>query len=300
MSRSRNYVFTLNNYTEQELFAIRSTVHGGRAKYIAFQGEIGGGGTKHLQGLAIFRDAVTIRAAGQRLGTARFHWECMRGTFEQALAYTRKPDTADPDLPWEEHGDKPAVGQGTRSDWEAIRDKLKDGGTLHDVAEEFPGHLIRCGRGIETLQSLYRRPRDPSQPPTVLWFWGPTGTGKSRAAHDSYPDAYVKMPANKWWDGYEQQPAVIIDDYRRDFSTFAELLRLLDRYPHRVEKKGASIQFNSSTIIITTPKPPEETWAGRTEEDLAQLMRRITEVREFKADIAVAPRVFADGFVPGN
>jgi hypothetical protein len=108
------------------------------------------------------------------------------------------------------------------------------------------------------------------------------------------------MPANKWWDGYEQQPAVIIDDYRRDFSTFAELLRLLDRYPHRVEKKGASIQFNSSTIIITTPKPPEETWAGRTEEDLAQLMRRITEVREFKADIAVAPRVFADGFVPGN
>ena len=85
----------------------------------------------------------------------------------------------------------------------------------------------------------------------------------------------------KWWDGYTQPPCVIIDDYRPRLCPFNELLRLLDRYPVRVEYKGGSIHFNSQTIILTTPKSPRETWASRTEEDIAQLIRRIDEVRNF-------------------
>lgn len=83
------------------------------------------------------------------------------------------------------------------------------------------------------------------------------------------------MESNKWWEGYDGHDDVIIDDYRRDFCKFRVLLHLLDHYPMRVECKGGSRQFRAKRLFITSPKSPTETWAGRTDEDLYQLTRRI-------------------------
>lgn len=113
------------------------------------------------------------------------------------------------------------------------------------------------------------------------WFYGSTGTGKTRSAYEISPLAYFKSPTNHWWDGYEGQETVIIDDYRVDFCKFSQLLRLFDRYPLSVEVKGGTVEFLAKDIYITTPKSPQDTWASRTEEDLAQLMRRIEDVRCF-------------------
>ena len=89
------------------------------------------------------------------------------------------------------------------------------------------------------------------------------------------------MSTGKWWEGYDGQEVVIINDYRKDFCKFHELLNLLDRYPYRVECKGGSRQFTSKTIVITTPLSPEETWENRTSEDLGQLLRRIDNILFF-------------------
>lgn len=59
------------------------------------------------------------------------------------------------------------------------------------------------------------------------------------------------------------------------------MLRLFDRYPYQVEVKGGTRQFLARKIYVTTPKSPALTWESRTEEDLAQLLRRITEVKHF-------------------
>jgi hypothetical protein len=60
---------------------------------------------------------------------------------------------------------------------------------------------------------------------------------------------------------------------------FTELLALLDRYPHRVEVKGGSRQFNSPNIIITSIMSPEKTYSFLDkEEPLGQLMRRIDHI----------------------
>ena len=89
------------------------------------------------------------------------------------------------------------------------------------------------------------------------------------------------MGGVKWWDGYSGQPFVIVDDYRRDLCTFSELLRLLDEYPYRVERKGSSCQFRATDIVITSPKHPRSTWEGRTSEEIGQLLRRIEHVGFF-------------------
>lgn len=291
--RKRNWCFTLNNYSLEELTVLRGLVDSsnGAIRFVCFQPELGLAGTKHLQGTIIFRDAVTL-AGVKRHGLVRGHVEVMRGTVGQSIDYCSKEESRDAEagFAYEAYGDAPAgagAGQGNRTDFELVRDHFKGGGDFSAAVEQFPSLAVRYPGGLRLLQANFQQPRAAQT--KVFWFYGPTGSGKSRLAFSEYPDAYCKMPGNKWWDGYEQQKSVIIDDYRRDLCTFSELLRLFDRYHHRVEFKGGSVEFNSEVIVITSPKNPQETWEGRSEEDIGQLMRRIHEVRHFSGIVGIPP-----------
>lgn len=52
-------------------------------------------------------------------------------------------------------------------------------------------------------------------PKTCLWLFGKPGSGKTRWATTEYKQAYKKL-ANKWWDGYMGQEAVLLDDLGRE------------------------------------------------------------------------------------
>jgi len=274
--RTRAICFTLNNPTDDErhdLFnALESLAYG--IKFTGCGREIGEEGTPHLQGFICFGNAKTFSAIHSIPGLLRAHFEVMKGSVDSNITYCSKEGE------YVEFGVKPA--QGKRTDLDEVVALIKDGKRIRDVVDSCPTQFIKFNKGIEKLIALQVQPRNAKT--KVLWYWGPTGTGKSKLAFEKAYEAssyYVKDPLNRWWDGYEQQEVVIIDDYRRDFSTFAALLRLLDRYPMSVEMKGATTQFNSSLIIITSPKSPSETWETRTEEELGQLLRRVDEVHHF-------------------
>ena len=101
---------------------------------------------------------------------------------------------------------------------------------------------------------------------------------------------HKQTQSNKWWNGYEGQDVVVLDDIRADFAKYHELLTLLDKYPHKVEIKGGYMQFNSPRIYITSPHTPREMYKGK--EDLTQLMRRIDQLIIYKAShkIIIEPR----------
>jgi len=141
--------------------------------------------------------------------------------------------------------------------------------------------MVKYARGMSVAKLVYDGQRDFKT--IVKWYYGSTGTGKSRAACDetSNVNAYWKSGGSKWWDGYDGQEAVIIDDYRCDLCTFHNLLRLFDRYPLQVEGKGTSMQFRSKLIIVTAPYRPEIMWRSRVQEDIGQLLRRIDEIKLF-------------------
>lgn len=302
---AKNWVFTYNNYEPDRIRDILASIE---CTYIAYQGEIGESGTPHIQGMVSFEKRQSFAQIKSIFSTAigspsPVHFEVMRGTIAQSVDYCSKSESADPTLPFTERGCRPA-GKGDRSDLRAIAAAIKSGQSERDIFEADPQGYLKYSTGIKRaiyLCSTNKRTWETQ----VLWFYGPTGTGKSRTAHEEAPDAHVQSGNDYWWDGYTGQPDVIIEDYRADFCKFSELLRLLDRYPHQVQIKGGKVHMLARRIFITTPKPPRDTWTNQTDEAIGQLLRRISEVRYFPALFAPthaelnAPPPLAPGFVPG-
>lgn len=246
----------------------------------------------------------------RQLGITGCHLEPIRarladgsGVNPQAnISYCTRADKRHPEHPDKvfEWGDKPLnVGKrGGRSDLDKLAQDLRDGKNFQHIARKHTKTYIKYPSGINSLVEFFRAPRNVQKPPEVFWFFGPTGTGKSRAVFDIVGDtAYWKSAAHKWWDGYYDQTDVVIDDYRPDFCTFTELLRILDRYTHQVEYKGGVRQLKAERIFITCPHNPRETWIHQQSERIDQLERRITTVQEFKTDPTVFETLALDNFV---
>jgi hypothetical protein len=289
MSRSRAICFTINNYSLNEVKRLKESFKD--LKYGIFQFERGSNGTKHIQGYAYSKNARTLKGWKEVVGS-RAHVEVARGTTEENRKYCSKEETRDsgafedpgiielfgPESKPYEFGMEPK--QGSRTDLAELAKSAADSSVpLEELLQRFPDGYLKFYKGVSAIRSIVTGKRDwKSQ---VIWLYGPTGTGKSRIANAIADAAYWKPGSNKWWDGYQSHEDVIIDDYRRDLCTFSELLRLFDRYPYMVEAKGISFQMVAKRIIVTTPKDPQSTWEGRTEEDIAQLLRRIDVVVRF-------------------
>lgn len=136
-----------------------------------------------------------------------------------------------------------------------MRQKIKDGADDLTIANEYFDIWVSNYRAFERYRTLITPPRNHEV--EVIVIQGPTGTGKSKWCMDNYPDAYWKQRSN-WWDGYNGQKTVIIDEFY-GWLPFDLLLRVCDRYPLLVESKGGQIQFIAETVIITSNSVPN-TW----------------------------------------
>lgn len=293
--RIRAWCFTLNNWTETDQCEDALTSYFREfCKYAIFGIEVGASGTPHLQGYFYRKNPISLGGLKKIYGLGRAHFEPAQGTAEQNKAYCSKG--LQPHDEWKkfgvtgvnygrsakviEVGDIGTCGQGKRTDISTVREMIKEGKSMSDVIEVATSY--QSMRAAEMMLKYIEIRRERRIPPKILWFYGPTGTGKTRTAveicekNEEWGMEYWMSSRNlKWWDGYDAHPVVIIDDYRRDFCTFHELLRITDRYHVRVEVKGGSRSLLAQFIIITTPHSFKETWQGRTEEEISQMQRRI-------------------------
>jgi len=85
MSKSRGWTFTLNNYTPEDV----KNIEGFECQFL-FQEETGESGTKHLQGMLYFKNAVSFNSIRNLL--PRAHIEKMKNKIA-SIKYCSKEDT---------------------------------------------------------------------------------------------------------------------------------------------------------------------------------------------------------------
>lgn len=269
---AKTWCYTLNNYTDEEYVELVNANDG--VTYHVIGKEVGEQGTPHLQGCITFQQTKRFNWVKEYI-SQRAHIEKANST-NHARAYCKKD------------GDFIVIDnreQGRRTDLDEAIESLEEGG-LKRVKEMHPATFVKYPTGFEKLAASKLPPRDPNEPPQVYWLWGDTGVGKTRWVYQNWrvDEIYMATTEHKWYDGYVQQPVLCLDDFRGSDMKFNQLLRLCDRYPHQVEFKGGMVHINSGHIIITSNASPEDTYAGVTEENMQQLIRRCTWICNFLPD----------------
>jgi len=260
-----------------------------KARYCVYQKERGKDGKEHYQGYIEFNEAVS---GGQRTEWVKNfipggHTEIKYARREDARHYCMKPCSIECNqsncsearslgngrIDWEntqptELGDLDDKQQGKRTDIDEIKDAIKDGATFEQVCEMNFGFAMAHSRSLKDYIATHTKSRDYKTEVRIIY--GDSGTGKSRWCRDTYPNAYwlsKSSSGNVWWNGYNGQDVVIIDDFY-GWIPFDYMLHLMDRYPMTGETKGGVVNVRPKTLIITSNRPPCKWYPKAYENDL--------------------------------
>lgn len=241
---ARRWCFTLNNYCADDIAAIKAW----DVKYAIVGEEVGEEGTPHLQGYVVLDK---VRLTHMKKLNAKAHWEVAKGNTDQNVEYCSKQGKVF------EVGQRPLEkGAAEKVRWQEAWAALK-AGDMDSVPEDIKIRYYRTCKDI--VKDHMKKPPD-ADGVTGEWIYGPPGVGKSRRARELYPDAYFKNQ-NKWWDSYQGEKYVIIDDF--DSKELAHHLKIwADRYSFIAETKGGAIHIRPEKIVVTSNFSIEECFSA--------------------------------------
>lgn len=254
------FVFTCNNPTPEQEKWLQETVSKSCTFLIYGHENAPTTGTPHLQGFFVLsapaRKAVQIKKFSKRQMWIGVPTDPQK-TPSYWLQYCTKEDAqpfqfgiCPPDEFYLSQISK--QGQGHRSDIMLAHDIYKAGGTVVDVAQQLPEVYVRHTQGIKSLYYLLLPKPVPLEKLDNEWIYGPPRVGKSRSVRFHNPDLYLKNKS-KWWDGYMNQHAVLIDEFSPYYSYMADDLKnWADHYEFTCEVKGAMITIRPKRIIVTS------------------------------------------------
>lgn len=260
MSVSKNFCFTLNNYTEEQISHLDEL----DCQYIIYGKEVAPlTGTPHLQGFIVFNSSKRLKAAVKLLPGS--HVSLAKGNSKQNIAYCSKEGK------FTVRGEPPlSQGDSNRAKYDYC--KILAAAKTGDVSSIPDEILFRHPKLVASHREFILTDTEEEN----LWYYGKTGCGKSRKARSENPGAYLKM-CNKWWDGYAGQDTVIIEDFDKDHKCLCHHLKIwADRYCFPAEIKGHKLDIRPRRIIVTSNFSPEEIWED--EKDLEPILRRFKTV----------------------
>lgn len=299
MIRLRNFVFTLHNYSDEDIDNLLTKLP---SSYIVFAKEIAPKtGTPHLQGYCELEGEkrLTRDQIKDLINNETIHIDPRFGSQRRAIAYVKTPsqvkeweksDPAEEDL-FERGTPK---RQGARVDLIVARDWIRSGRAVDPFD---PDYTLGVQKAYEQIQKYVPHVGNYSKP-RVIWHYGKGGSGKTQRAYEISIGSVYKCDLLQygWLDGYNGEETIIIDDLTVNESNkqqwFELLLKMTDQYPVRMNVKNSSCRYRPKLVIITSQDPPyalfgmlnsyemtdPTAWAKDIE--LRQLMRRIDQIVE--------------------
>lgn len=246
--RSRSWCFTLNNYTQADhetLMNWASEMVGNKSLHYCVLGrEVGESGTPHIQGFFMWKDAKAFNPTRNAVPCGeRMHLEAAIARADQAADYCKK------DGAFDEFGTSPVAPSGKGKLTAELRWALLKAGAFEELPPENYQRYKAIALDIRSKEMVDLDNLDN------LWIYGTSGCGKSRYVRDNYPrdELYDKL-LNKWWDGYQHEPTVLLDDVDPDVCKFLghHIKRWADRYVFRAEVKGGAMQIRPTRLVVTS------------------------------------------------
>lgn len=257
---AKNWCLTLNNYTEDDYLNLWSFIKES-CNYGIIGKEIGKEGTNHLQGYIQWVNRITLKWLKKL--NSKIHWELSKGNPESNKKYC-----------WKENNFI-EIGticiQGQRND---LKNALLD---INNICNDQKDIYVKYHRGIDKLIFMEdeKRMNKFIENFECIVIWGKSGWGKTRFVFDTYgPHNVYKLNnyENLWFDGYNNQKILLIDDFYGAIK-YSLLLNLLDKYHTNIPIKGGFKVSNWNKIYITSNEP----WTNWYKNiDISALQRRIT------------------------
>lgn len=267
---TKNWCFTINNPSEAD------KPLEWECNFVIYQLETGESGVPHYQGYVEF--AKQKRLSAVKKVNARAHWEERKGSQDQAIDYCTKEATRT-DGPWEKGTkvkSKNGSTQGARTDIHTIHASIKNGMSYTDVLQTYPKAMTMT-KGVRAVCDAFQTAYTPDDV-RGIWYYGEPGTGKSRKAFEEHPNAFRK-PQNKWFDGYEGQDTIIMDDVDKLGACLGHHMKIwTDRYPCSGEVKGGTVQLGHKRFIVTSNYSINDLW-GDDPQMCAAIKRRFKVVQ---------------------
>jgi len=281
-SEAKHWCITVNNPTDVDRAAF--LIHRQHVDYYILANETGVDGTPHIQGYICFKKKRKLSVLKKMF--PRAHFEVKRGTVAEAITYCKKGEQ--PKEEWELHkSEGPSYGlnadfmeygevpeeQTAKAHKESLA-RYEDtvakakANRLDEVSAD---HYLKYYSSLKKIRSDHKNKtlppdlswrRDLGDCPNI-WIWGEKDTGKSRDAREilsKLPSWYYKMN-NKWWDQYEDDDGVLIEDVGKTHEWMGDFMKIwADRYAFRAENKFGTAVLRPKIIIVTSNYHPKEIW----------------------------------------
>lgn len=266
-------------------------------KFNVCQLEIGKQTNKsHYQGFLITHNAIRLAQVKTYLKAQWANVEMKNAdAVEDMIAYCTKEDTraegAEPFI----IGKMPEKQQGKRNDLLKVHENIQQGMSLFQIANANPTSILRYTNNIRTVHSMFMAQRAQTciRNVQVIVLIGPPGVGKTEFVYrkNGMANCYslsTKSGQTVWWDNYEGQKCIILDDFYGTGLHWQEFLRLLDKYPLQLQVKGSTTWAQFTKVYITSNRDwfqwyPGQIKGSQWKSQIGALYRRFSKILTFKS-----------------
>lgn len=152
------------------------------------------------------------------------------------------------------------------NDGDGVKEKWSDFvKTIHDDKVDKDSQLYARYEGYVKRRQAELKPKryfNGNLKNKNIWIYGPPRTGKTYMALHAISDSVYDKSANKWWDGYQGEKVVVIEDLDPEQSKYLAhyLKKWADRNPFTAAIKGGSMRVCPAdyNLIVTSNYSIEE------------------------------------------